>query len=378
MTVEVVNCVNPTHFKDFLQVPFQLHQHDENWVPPLRMTIKRILSKKNPFFAQADVSLWIAYQDKKPVGRIAGIINQAHNQFYGENTAFWGFFEAQDNDEIASALFNTLEKWAGNKGMVNLRGPMNPSINYECGMQISAFETQPFIMMPQNPEFYPKLVEQQGHTKLIDLQAWMVSMQDAHMDTKKIQIVNSLQKKYGITIRRFNMKQFDQDLEIVASIYNDAWQDNWGYLPLNQQEFKYLAADLKSLIMPNYVYIAEMNGEPCGFSVALPDLNQVLKTVRNGRLSPLNFIKLLWHIKVKKSINQGRIALLGVLKKFQHLPVGAMLYYEYLEQTKDSICLRGELSWILENNLPMQAGLKLINAYHYKSYRIYEKNIQNG
>jgi hypothetical protein len=378
MTVDVVYCKSTTQINDFLQVPFSLHQEDEHWIPPLKLTSKRILNKKNPFFAQAELSLWIAYRGKKPVGRIAGIINQAHNQFYSEKIAFWGFFEASNSEEIAACLFKTLETWALQKGMTNLRGPMNPSINYECGMQISAFDTQPFIMMPQNPEFYPKLVEKQGYTKLIDLQAWMVNMHEAYMDTKKIQIVKALQKKYNITIRRFNMKQFDKDLELIASIYNDAWQDNWGYIPLNLSEFKYLAADLKSLIMPNYIYIAEMNGEPCGFSVALPDLNQVFKNIRNGRLFPLNFIKLLWHIKVRKSINQGRIAMLGVLKKFQHLPVGAMLYYEYLVQTKGSICLRGELSWILENNLSMQAGLKLIHAHHYKSYRIYEKNIQIG
>jgi hypothetical protein len=375
MAVDVVKCKNKAHFDEFLQVPFHLHQHDVHWVPPLRMSVKRTLSKKNPFFKNADINLWIAHSNGKPVGRIAGIINHTHNQFYSANTAFWGFFETDNSDEVSSALFKEFEHWAKQQGIKDVRGPMNPSINYECGLQISAFESHPFIMMPQNPEFYPPLVEKQGYKKLVDLQAWKVEIQDAHMDSKKIQIIKALQKKYAITIRRFDMKHFDEEIKLITTIYNDAWQDNWGYLPLNLEEFKYLAADLKSFIMPNFVYIAEMNGEPCGFSVAIPDLNQIFKHIRNGRLLPFNFLKLLWKLKVKKSINQGRIALLGVLKKYQHIPVGAMLYYEYLEQVKDSVCLRGELSWILEDNVSMQAGLKLINATHYKSYRIYEKHI---
>lgn len=375
MSVDVVVCKTPAHFNDFLQTPFLLHKHDPNWVPPLQITTKHILDKKNPFYKQAEVILWVAYIHNKPVGRIAGIINHLHNQYYDEKIAFWGFFEAENSHKITSALFKQVEQWAIERGLKALRGPMNPSINYECGLQISAFDSKPFVMMPQNPDYYPHLVEQQGYDKIKDLQAWIVNMQDVKIDTKKIQIIKALQQKYQVTIRPLNMKNFANEIKLIANIYNDAWGENWGYLPLDLDEFSYLAADLKSIIMPNFVYIAEIAGEPCGFSVAIPDLNQVLLNIRNGKLLPFNFLKLIWNIKIKKVINQGRIPLLGVLKKYQHIPIGGMLYYEYMEAAKLTKCVRGEFSWILEDNIAMQTGLKLVNASHYKTYRIYEKRL---
>lgn len=378
MSVDVIFCRTKKQFADFLQVPFALHQHDVNWVPPLRMTTKRILSKKNPFFQQAELGQWVAYRGRRLVGRIAGVINHVHNQHYQDNTVFWGFFESEDTPEVSAALFAAVEDWASAKGYARLLGPMSPSINYECGLQISAFESKPFLMMPQNPAYYPRLVEQQGFVKAKDLQAWIVDVDAAKMDVKKSHIIQALKKKYQVTIRSLDMANFDAEMNLLVSIYNDAWQHNWGYLPMNADEFKYLAKELKSFIMPNFVYIAEIGGVACGFSVALPDLNQIFATLRNGRLLPLNFIRLLWQLKVKKVIDQGRIPLLGVLNAYQHIPIGAMLYYEYLDKIKHIPCRRGELSWILEDNTAMQSGLRLVQAAPYKTYRLYEKNLKDA
>jgi len=375
MAVDVVHCKKFSQYRDFLQLPFQLHKNNQNWVPPLRLTTKRLLNKKNPFYKHAELTLWVAYRDNKPVGRIAGIINHRHNHLYKENTAFWGFFETVNSDEITTELFNQVERWSVARGMDFLRGPMNPSINYECGLQISAFESKPFIMMPQNPDYYPPLVEKQGFQKIKDLEAWMIDTDGAQINPKKIRILKALQKKYDIVIRPMDKRDFANEIKLIANIFNDAWEDNWGYLPLDLEELNYLANDLKSIIMPNLIYIAEIAGEPCGFSVAIPDLNQILSTIRNGKLLPFNFLKIFWHLKIKKSITQGRIPLLGVLKKYQHIPIGGMLYYEYLSKIKNTKCVRGELSWILEDNVSMQSGLKFINAAHYKTYRIYEKNL---
>lgn len=375
MAVNVINCNKRKDFKAFLQVPFTIHSNNLNWIPPLRIATKYILNLNNPFYKNAELNLWIAYINHKPVGRIAGIINHLHNKFYCEKIAFWGFFEAENSPEVVNALFQTVEHWAKQCGMTELRGPMNPSINYECGLQISAFDTLPFIMMPQNPEYYPALVEQQGYAKSKDLQAWIVNIDQIKIDLKKLKLIKTLQEKYQVTIRQFNMSAIAREMQLIANIYNDAWQDNWGYLPLDFEELNYLASSIKSFIMPNFIYIAEIKGVPCGFSVALPDLNQILLSIRNGKLLPFNILKLIWKIKIKKQITQGRIALLGVIKQYQNIPIGAMLYYEYLNKIKNTKCLRGEFSWILEDNMAMQAGLKFINASHYKTYRIYEKKI---
>ncbi len=375
MSVKVVLCDNARHFRDFIQVPYTLHAHDPNWVPPLRFTTKRILNKKNPFYKHADVCLWVAYRNNKLVGRIAGIIYSLHNQFYHEKTAFWGFFEAEESKEIAKALFDQVEQWAHEQQMTMLRGPMNPTINYECGLQISAFDTKPFIMMPQNPEYYPELVENQGYEKIKDLQAWIVQINELSIQSKKMELIKRLQQKHNITIRPINMKRFAEEMQLISTIYNDAWGNNWGYLPVDLDECHYLAADLKAIVRPDFIYIAEMAGEPCGFSVAVPDLNQILIKLRNGKLSFMNTLKLIWHLKFKATMNQGRIPLLGVLKKYQHLPIGGMLYCEYLEKIKGTHCVQAEFSWILEDNESMQSGLQLLNASHYKTYRLYEKQL---
>ncbi|WP_412755975.1 hypothetical protein [Legionella bozemanae] len=379
MSLDVIYCEKSKHFRDFLNVPFILHKQDQNWVPPLQIVTKRILDKKNPFYKNAKISLWVAYKDNAPVGRIACIINQTHNNYYEENIAFWGFFESEENNEVTSALFKKIEEWALTHKISTIRGPMNPSINYECGLQISAFDTQPFFMMPQNPEYYRSLIENQGYKKIQDLQAWSINVDQAKIEPKKLRTLQAVQKKYDIQIRLVNKKYLANEIKLISKIYNDAWCDNWGYLPLDLDEFNYLISDLKPIIDPNLVYIVEIAGEPCGFSVGIPNLNQILLTNRNGKLLTFNLLNLIWQIKVKKSINQFRIPLLGVSKKYKHLPIGALLYYEYIKRiTPQSQFFGAECSWILENNHAMQAGLRLVNATHYKTYRVYEKNFKNG
>ncbi len=172
--------------------------------------------------------LWVAYRQNKPVGRIAGIINHTHNQFYKENIAFWGFFESENSEETTNALFTCVESWALFRGKTKLRGPMNPSINYECGLQISAFDSRPFIMMTQNPDYYPILIEQQKYKKVKDLQAWLIHSDQAKINPRKYQHIKSLQKQNNITIRTLNMKHFNEEMQLIMEIYNDAWKSNWG------------------------------------------------------------------------------------------------------------------------------------------------------
>lgn len=375
MQIVVVPVTTRKIFHDFLQTPFNLHQHDKNWVPPFIADVKKNLDPHGPFSKHAIMQSWVAYKNSKPIGRITGILNNTHNRLHNENIAFWGFFEADDCSKTTNALFTAVEQWAIEQGATALRGPMNPSTNHECGMQISAFETKPFVLMTQNPEYYPKLVANQGYTKVKDLQAWLVHAEKTHIKPEFTQKLTELQQTKSITIRPLSMKDFANDVDTIFKIYNDAWEKNWGFVPFSKDEYHALAKDLRNFLIPEMVYILEISGEPAAFSVWLPDMNQAFIHVRNGKLFPFGFLKLLWHLKIKKSITQGRLIVLGTIKKYQHLPLGAMLYAKYIQEAPKLGYQIAECSWILEDNLPMQSALRLIGADHYKTYRIYEKSL---
>ncbi|MHB1947658.1 MAG: N-acetyltransferase [Gammaproteobacteria bacterium] len=375
MLITILPVSNKSQFKDFLKVPFNLHKHDSNWVPPLNVVMKKTFDKKNPFFKNAMIQSWVAYKNSKPVGRISGIINHVHNNVHCEEIAFWGFFEVDNCPETSRLLFKEVEQWAKQHKMKSLRGPMNPSTNHECGLQISAFDTKPYIMMTQNPAYYPEFVEAQGYQKIKDLQAWLIDAHNTKMNPKLIQKIKNLQARNHVTIRTIDMKRFDQELKIIYQIYNEAWSENWGYIPVSEEEYLHTAKDLKSIIFPKMIYILEVAGKPAAFSVWLPDLNQALIHIRDGNLFPTGIFKLLWHTKIKNKINQGRIPLLGIRKEYHHLPLGGMMYVKYLEDGRRYGYPMGECSWILEDNASMQSGLRLIDAKHYKTYRIYEKSL---
>ncbi len=374
MTVEIRPVTTKKEKKDFIQLPWDLHAHDLNWVPPLKIGVKELLNtKKHPFYQQAKLQLWNAYRHNKCVGRIAGIINRAHNQFHEDNTAFWGFFECENNAKTSKALFQAVEQWSKAQDMDLLRGPMNPSTNYECGLQISAFDTKPFIMMTQNPPYYVDLVEQAAFSKAKDLFAWLIDHKEATFDRRLIAKAEAATKEENIKFRHVDMKRYDEEVANIFAIYNDAWEKNWGFIPMSETEFRLFAKEMKPIIVPELILIIEINGEMAGFGALLPDVNQVFSKIRNGRLLPTGLLKLLWHTKVKKSLTQGRIPILGVRKKYQSLQLGPLLYMKYLELGPRYGFPVSECSWILEDNKSMNFGLKLMGATKYKTYRIYDK-----
>jgi hypothetical protein len=309
------------------------------------------------------------------VGRISGIINHAYNNYHNEKVAFWGFFESENCSAVVAHLFSTVEKWAMRHGKSDLRGPVNPSTNHECGLQISEFDRPPFIMMPQNPAYYVTLIEALGHTKIKDLQAWLIEPKKTVVHPDLQEKIIGIKKRKAITIRGINMKCFKEEVKIMYEIYSDAWKNNWGFAPMSFDEFNYFAKDLKLVIEPKMAYIVEVSGEPAAFVIALPNINQALIKLRQGKLLPLHFLKLLWDIKIKKTINECRVAILGIKIKFQYLPLGGMLYIKLNEQAPRIGLHLTECSWILEDNRPMQRALSLMNAKLYKAYRIYEKKL---
>ncbi len=360
---------------DFLLLPWDVYENDPTWIPPLLMAVKKSLdTKNNPFFKHATLKLWNAYKDGKCVGRIAGIVDENHNKFHEEKTGFWGFFESVNDQEVADQLFNTVSDWVKAQGMQTLRGPMSPSTNHECGLQISAFDTKPFIMMTQNPPYYPELVEKAGFAKAKDLLAWYVH-KDLPYDEKLVKYAKRVSSKEDIKIRSLDIKKFDEEIEKILDVYNDAWEKNWGFVPMTDEEFRHMAHDLKPICVPQLIFIVEVKGETAGFGIFLPDLNQVMEKITDGKLFPTGLFKFLWYTKVKRIVNRGRVVTLGVKKKFRHLGLASMIYMAYFKYGVKAGFDSAECSWILEDNSAMNAGLKLMKAEQYKTYRIYDRAV---
>ncbi|MFJ1269625.1 hypothetical protein ACD661_13745 [Legionella lytica] len=374
MSIDVRTVSNSADKRVFIDLPWKIHAHDLNWVPPLRYTIKSMLdTKHHPFYQHAELALWIAYKDNQPVGRIAGILNHRHNEFYNEQTVFWGFFESINCPEVAAALFSQVESWAKSKDAQVIKGPVNLSLNYECGMQISAFDTKPFVMMTQNPEYYPQLIDSLQYSKSMDMHAWLIDHKTINLHPRLNAIKQKLLNDADIVLRPLNMNNYYEEMKLLISIYNEAWEENWGFVPFSEKEGDHLIKELKSVINPKLAFVITVKGEPAAFSICLPNINQALHTIRNGRLLPTGWLKFLWFLKNPKNKMEGRIPLLGIKRTFRHLQLGSLLYAKYGEVCAELNMGDIECSWILETNKSMNFALKHINAKPYKTYRIYEK-----
>jgi hypothetical protein len=332
--------------------------------------MKKLLDKsKNPFFKHSTADFFLALRDGKLVGRIAAILNNNHNRFHNERTGFFGFFESADDKEVASALLDQAAQWARNQGMNELRGPMNYSTNDTVGVLIEGFNSDPCILMPHNPAYYSKLIENAGFEKAMDLYAWWLLTENG-LNPKISRVGEKVLKSEGIRVRTIDMKRFWDEVEIIKGIYNNAWSTNWGFVPMTDAEFGHMAKDLKTAVDPRVVLIAEKNGEPEAFSLALPDLNQALKKI-NGRLLPFGLPRLLYHAR---HIRQVRVLALGIAKKVQNCNgLGAALYYESFRRGVEAGYRSCEFSWTLESNNLINRSMQLFGARIYKRYRVYRK-----
>lgn len=372
-----LTCVKTqSQFRDFINLPWQLFKKNPNWVPPLRMTVKNYLNvDKNPFYKHSVLTMWNVYNGKRCVGRIASIIDENHNNFHNEKTCFWGFFEAIEDGKVSKLLFNAVKKWAEKNDMDMLRGPMNPSTNHECGLQISGFEKDPYFMMPMNPPYYAKLVDEYGFSKAKDLYAWLGTTKDNTVDQRRIRIANKQISKKRYSFRSLNMKDFKNEINRLFEIYNNAWEKNWGFVPMTRAEFNHMSKELKAIINPRLCVMVEVDNEPVGFSLAVPNLNQVTKRIRSGRLLPFGIIKLLWFTKIKPSIDTYRIITLGVKKQYQAAGLAPILYQKTEEIMRELHVREAELSWVLDDNHAMNSAIENLGAQCYKTYRIYEMSL---
>ncbi len=360
--------------RQFIRLPWSLYADDPAWVPPLIFERRQFLSPKNPYFDHAEFQAWIACRDGRPVGRISAQIDRLHLERYGDATGFFGMLEAEDRAETFQALIATAEDWLRRRGMRRVLGPFNLSINQECGLLVEGFADPPVLMMGHARPYYGPRIEAHGYVKAKDLLAYMAATD--FQFTPGMQAV--LRRAAGkVTVRHFRRTHMQEDLRILREIFEDAWSGNWCFVPFTAAEFDHLGRDLKMLVPMDWVAIAEVDGEPAAMIVGFPDINSIIRDL-DGRLLPFGWIKLLWRLKVGFP-KVARAPLMGVRKRYHASRLGAALALTVIDAVRVPGIKRGvermELSWILEDNLPMRNMIEAIGGKVYKRYRVYEKEI---
>ena len=366
--LQVKEVKNQQDLNTFVRLPLEIYKGDRYWVPPLIKDQLLKVSPKHPFRSHSEMILFLAHRGGTLAGRIAGIIDHHYVEFHQEKVGFFGFFESLPDAEIATALLSTVADWLRGHGMERMAGPMNPSTNDECGLLIEGFDAPPCLMMPYNPRHYPSLVEDFGLSKRMDLYAYLLEETSFRLD-RLDRITERLKKREPrLHVRPLNLRNFDHELRIIKEIYNQAWVKNWGFVPMTDEEINLLAKQLRPLTVPELVLFAYWEEEPVGFSVSLPDFNDVLKHL-NGKIGLSGALKFLYYSKKIKKI---RVMLLGVKQTFQKKGVEGLLYVETFRNGIKKGYQRAECSWILEENVLMQHGIEAMGGKRYKTYRIYE------
>jgi GNAT superfamily N-acetyltransferase len=356
--------------KRFIKYPFVKYRNDPHWVPPLLIAERQKFDpKKNPFYEHARVELFLACRDGEVVGRVAAIDDDNHNRIHDDDLIFFGFFEANDHT-AAEALLSRVEEWGRRLGRSAVRGPVNPSMNDGAGFQINAFDTDPYVMMPYNPPGYPRYVEDAGYRKAKDLYAWLFE-RDQALGEKIGRLAKRVRARYDPVVRPVDMKRYDEELALVKKLYNEAWEENWGFVRYTEAEFDHLASELKPVVDPDLAVFVELEGRVAGMAVCLPDVNQVLKRAR-GRIVPFGIVAFL---RRKKLVDQLRLAILGLMPEYRNKGLETVLVDELYEHAMSKGYRRCECSWVLEDNRAMNRALEVSGAKLYKTYRIYQKEL---
>jgi hypothetical protein len=367
-TIEIRPAAGARGFRRFIDYPYELHAHDPRWIPELRLSAsERLTPKKNPFFAHADVELFLAFRDGAVVGRVAAIDDRLHNQTHGDNLAMFGFFEAADA-EAAHALLAAAERWARERGRACVRGPISPSLNEAGGLLIDGFDTDPMLLMPRNPPEYANYIESAGYAKAKDLYAWIYDL-NGGLPEVMARVARRLGERLKIRVGPLNVKDFAREAERLRRIYISAWERNWGFVAPTAEEFQRIAKEMKPILDPRCTVAAEVDGRMVACAVAVPDVNQVLKGT-DGRLR----VSTIWRLlRRHKYINQARLLLLGVDPEYRTVGIYPLLIATLHQQIANTRYQRIEFSWILEDNRDINQPAAQAGAKHYQTYRIYQK-----
>jgi hypothetical protein len=371
--VEITPVETGTQLERFIRMPMRLMASDPHWIAPLMFERREALSAKhNPFFAHAEVQFWLARKDGRDVGRISAQIDHLARTDPAAPAGYFGMIAAEDDPEVFAALFGAAEDWLRARGRAKALGPFNLSINEEIGLLIEGFETPPMLMMGHDPPYAAARIEALGYAKAKDVLAYI---SDVPVFTPGVQARLARPLPKGMVVRPVRMNRFDEEVRNLVGILNDAWAENWGFAPVTEAETKHLGESLRLILNPRLVWFVEIDGEPAGFVVLLPNLNDAIFDL-GGRLAPFGWAKLLWRLKVR-GVKRGRIPLMGVKRKFARDPRGIFAPFVLLDAIRREGVKAGirqaEYSWILEDNAPMRHILEGFGARAYKRYRIYGK-----
>lgn len=369
-SVEIIEVTTKSKLKDFITFPLSFYSGNPFYVPQLTRDMKVHFSQKNPFFRDADIRFFLALKDGKIVGRVASIIDPHHIRVHNEKAGSFGFFECVNDNAVSEALLNTVCHDLKKQGMELMRGPMNFSTNEECGFLIDGFDSRPMLMMPYNPPYYNDLMADFGLTKAKDLNAYIYDVQE-ELPEKVLRVASIVEKK-GIRVRHIDKRNFIHDMKIFQDVYNSAWEKNWGFIPISDEELIYSAERLKPLVVPELTLIAEKDGVPVGFLGMIPDFNFVLDRM-HGSLNPVSIVKALYY---SRKITDLRLLLFGIKAEYRNKGVDSLLFKEGFKGIKDGNYKRVEFSWILEDNIPTIRIIETIGGKLYKRYRIYEKRLK--
>lgn len=363
--------------KTFIRLVEAIYKDDPNWVKPLEMERLELLTPKtNPWFEHAKAQFWIAYRGGKPVGRISAQVCDMVQDLILKGLGQIGMYEAVDDSEISTALFETAESWLKDQGMDQVQGPYNLSVNSECGLLIDGFDMPPMLMMGHARPYYATHFKAAGYSKAKDMYAYRLDISRG-MPPFVSRITRSGENNKRLVIRRINKRNYTAEVESFFEIFNDSWSGNWGFLPFTDAEAAHAAKSMRPLIRDYMVRICEYDGEPAAFMITLPDVNSLIRDL-DGKLLPFGWLKLLW--RLSRGCTTGvRVPLMGVRKKYQDTRIGGTMAISLIEHCRRAVVKRGgvwgELSWILEDNLGMRNILSQCGSKIYKTYRIYEKSL---
>jgi len=358
--------------KQFIKFPWSIYRHDKYWVPPIISDQQHFFNpQKNPYYQHSKVKLLLAWQEGRLVGRLSVHENILHVQRHHEHIGFFGFFESVDNAAVAKALFDYGTNWLRGLGYQKVRGPANFSINGEYSLLVKGFDSSPMAMMTYNPPYYEKLLTQYGFTTSQEMYAFLSDIRKG-LPAEVLQRATQVENTHPeFIVRNMDKHKLEQEARIVFDIYRQAWDENWGAVPPTEAEIMALAKELQLIIDEDIAYIGEIGGQPIGFSLSIPDANQVLK-IANGRLWPFGALKMLWK---KRSINAIRVLAMGVLKEHRHQGFDTVFYKKTYDEALKKGYLNAEASLINESNLPMRHVLERLGAQVYKTYRMYDLDV---
>jgi GNAT superfamily N-acetyltransferase len=361
----------------FIRLPTRLYSGCKGFVAPLVMEQRDVLRQdKNPYFRHGAAQYWLAWRGDRPVGRISAQVDQLYLERHGKDVGHFGFLDAEDDAEVFGALVQAAEQWLAARGMRRSLGPFNLSSNEACGLLIDGFDATPMMMMGFSPPHVAQHLSALGFRKAKDLVAYDLQIPDPSPPAIA-RVAGKLGSTNRVTVRPLDMARYDAELTTVIDIFNDAWSENWGFIPFTEAEMRHVARSMRPLIRPDFVWLGEVDGEVACMVVCLPNLNEAIAGL-NGEILPFGWAILLWRLKVA-GLKTGRVLLMGLRKRHHRTAIGTVLLYGVLDRLRASM-LRGglrriELSWVLEDNLPIRRVVEDLGARVYKTYRIYEKEI---